>query len=225
MIFIVLILLIAVGIIAYGAANISSGIFVKAICKAGDGEVLLTFDDGPDAQITPRVLDVLKRHGVHAIFFCTGQKAENQPDIVKRIVAEGHTVGNHTYRHNMAYTVESKGEILDELRQCHLALQRLGIETTIFRPPLGVTNDAIAYAVKEMNYKVIGWSIRSLDTSKRSRDQVFARVQKRLRSGSIVLLHDRMPEADALAERIINEVKRRGLRFAEPSQVINNQQI
>ena len=194
--------------------------FVKATCSLTDkNAVLLTFDDGPHPIFTPRLLELLRKNDIKAMFFCIGHKVESFPEITKMIENEGHTIGNHTFTHTPKYTFWGKRRILDEIRKCHERLSNVGIVAHFFRPPLGITNGDIAWACKQLNYKVIGWSLRSFDTQHAARDVVFRRVARKLRGGDIILLHDRLEGVEWLVNEIITEVRRRGMRFASPDEL------
>lgn len=187
----------------YVATHIQRSPYVDAHCYTVDGSVLLTFDDGPHPVNTPKVLDVLKRHGIHALFFCVGREAERYPDIVRRIVAEGHTVGQHTYFHNPFHNFYGPRHYSAEIARAHQLFSSLGISIRLFRPPLGITNYVVSRAVRLMGYTVIGWSVRSFDTRGEGVDEVMRRVGRQLKPGAVVLLHDRLDDAASLAEAII----------------------
>lgn len=212
----IIVILVAIcAVVVWGSACISSNMFVKAQCALTDKrKVLLTFDDGPDERFTIAALDALKRLNIRALFFVIGEKAAQHPDLIRQIKADGHAVGNHSYRHNPKYLFDSKNQILSELQQTDNILRENGIETAYFRPPLGVTNDALAWAIKQLKYKTIGWNIRSFDTRREPREIILSRVVRQLTGGNIVLLHDRVEHVDWLIEQIANEVHKRGLVFA-----------
>ena len=206
---IVILLLLAlvalVAYVAYASATISSGFFVKATCRLGSpSSLLLTFDDGPDPRYTPALLDLLARLNVRAVFFVIGQKAQAHPELIRRMVAEGHLVGNHTFVHNPFYAFRSARSIARELRATDDVLRSLGVEPKLFRPPLGITNRAIAKAAALMNYRTVGWSIRSFDTRRSDTpERILKRVVSRISGGDIVLLHDRMPDVCRLVGQIV----------------------
>lgn len=190
----------------YASYSIGSGIYVKAFCRKKTTEkiVALTFDDGPDPQYTPQVLDVLKKHHVQAAFFCIGQKAEMHPEIVQRIQAEGHLVGNHSYEHSNCFPLLPSKKMQDDLGHAQEILQQItGVPMLFFRPPFGVTNPTIAKAVRRLNYTTIGWSIRSLDTRKAAPHKMLRRITRRLSPGAVILLHDRMPDCPALLQNLL----------------------
>lgn len=212
----IIIILVAIcAVVVWGSARISSNMFVKAQCALTDKrKVLLTFDDGPDERYTRVAIETLKRLNIKALFFVVGEKAEQHPELIQQIKADGHAIGNHTFRHNPKYLFYSKNAILNELQHTDAILKQNGIETEYFRPPLGVTNDALAWAVKQLKYKTIGWNIRSFDTRREPREIILSRVVRQLTGGNIVLLHDRVEHVDWLIEQIANEVHKQGLEFA-----------
>lgn len=198
----------------WASACVGSGVYLKALCRAHDGRrtVALTFDDGPDAVMTPRVLDVLREHGVRATFFVTGRSAERHPDIVRRIVNEGHAVGNHTWSHTARWTVSSFSAAVGEINRTQTAIERItGRIPALFRPPFGVTNPRIGRAVRAAGLQTVGWSIRSLDTFEgRDRCRVCRRICRRLRGGDVILLHDRCRDADILLTMLLASLRGKG---------------
>jgi peptidoglycan/xylan/chitin deacetylase (PgdA/CDA1 family) len=204
------------GFLAWASADVGSGVYVKALCRARTGRraVALTFDDGPHPERTPAILDTLKRHGVQATFFVTGERAAAHPEIIRRIVAEGHLVGNHTFSHSPRFPLGGSSkmapEIAREIERCDEALEKIvGTRPALFRPPFGVTTPNIARALRRHPHTVAGWSIRSLDTVSRwPREKVFERVRRCLRPGAVVLLHDDREGGDRLLEMILNHLER-----------------
>lgn len=210
--------------LVWASADVGSNIYLKALCK-GDGAqrvVSLTFDDGPDEQMTPLVLDVLKQYNIKATFFLVGSKVDNNPDIVRRIVAEGHIVANHTYSHSGLFPLSSKREVKQELERCNTAIKRsTGLSPKLFRPPFGVTNPIIGAVIKSLNLKTIGWSIRSLDTmADKSRSIICQRVKERLHPGAIILLHDRCDKADELLKEIIQTTLKNNYNFISVDKML-----
>ena len=136
--------------LVYASASISSGVYLKALCKGSPARkaVALTFDDGPDEVMTPKVLDVLKRHGVQAMFFVVGEKAEKYPEIIRRIKEEGHEIGCHTFTHSPFFPLRAKEYVMAEIAMTDdVALLHTGSRMRFFRPPFGVTNPVIGKAV------------------------------------------------------------------------------
>ena len=180
---------------------------MKTLCRGNDDRrcVSLTFDDGPDDVMTPKVLDILKDNDIKATFFIIGSKAEAHPDLISRIVDEGHIIGVHSWNHGCDFPIQSSDEIYQELSKCENAIYDItGKSMMLFRPPFGVTNPLIADAVDERGYITIGWSIRSLDTDRnKDRSDILKRIVRRLHNGAIILLHDRCDGADDLLRSLI----------------------
>ncbi len=173
---------------------IRAGIYIKALCKKNTYEkiVALTFDDGPDSEFTPRVLDLLKQYKVNATFFCIGKKAEENPAIIKRISDEGHLIGNHSYSHTVTFPFFSYNKMLTDVKKSQDILENITKrKINFFRPPFGVTNPTIAKVVRTLGYVTIGWNIRSFDTRGEIPEKIYKRIIKQVKPGSIILLHDR----------------------------------
>ncbi len=209
-------LLITSLLLVFASTSIGSGFYIKALCriKTQKKEVLLTFDDGPHPIYTVELLAVLKRHNIQALFFLIGQNAEKYPEIVTQIVSDGHLIGNHTNSHSSWFPLFLPNRMKADIEQCTSTLCSItNSGTKLFRPPFGVTNPTIARAVRQLGYKTIGWSIRSLDTQKGSRLAVATRVVNKIHPGAIILLHDNRAHCANLVEMIIDRVKAKGYEF------------
>ena len=162
--------------------------------------------------MTPRVLDLLRERGVRATFFLVGAKAERHPELMRRIAAEGHDTGIHTWEHAAGFPMRSSWAMTADILRCRESLRQIaGVETHLFRPPFGVTNPMVARAVKRTQSRCIGWSVRSFDTLlRRSREAVAERIARRLGDGKVILLHDDRPGADRLLRLVLDDLKRRG---------------
>ncbi len=195
----------------YASASIRAGVYVKALCRKRTNRrvVALTFDDGVDEVWTPRVLDVLRSHGVQAVFFLIGERARQHPDLVRRMVHEGHLLGNHSYGHKGYFPLLSRRRMEEELRRTDKVLSEIaGCPVRWFRPPFGVTNPTVAGVVTKFGYRTVGWNIRSLDTMGRSLEWVVRRIERRLKPGSVILLHDDRPHSDRLLEMVLERIEK-----------------
>ncbi|HKJ07396.1 MAG TPA: polysaccharide deacetylase family protein [Flavobacteriaceae bacterium] len=165
--------------------------------------IYLTFDDGPTPTITPWVLDQLKKYNAKATFFCIGKNIEKYPEIFKQIIAEGHTIGNHTYNHVNA-TKNTKEVYLNSIKKTEKILYKhLGEEnisnTKLFRPPYGVLNFKQANSILKLGYKIIMWDVLSADFDKNApKEKCLNNVIKNTESGSIIVFHDSDKSADKL---------------------------
>lgn len=188
--------------------QIRGNFFINAINHGQTGTVTFTFDDGPDPIHTPAVLDVLKAHSIKATFFCIGSKVKEHPEIIERMVAEDHTVANHTHSHSYYWGFLSESKVTKEIEQTSLLIKEItGNEPRYFRPPFGVTNPQIARSIKKLGYQCIGWDVRSLDTLREPMDKVVQRVAKKLQNGSILLFHDNLKNCPMILEEVIQLCK------------------
>lgn len=175
-------------------------VFVDAVVRGPRGArgVALTFDDGPHPRWTPRILDILARHGVRATFFVVGRKVEEHPEVVRAIVDAGHGVGLHSYAHDRLFSLRGERRVREDLERGMATLERvLGRRPVLFRPPIGHTNPTIARAVDALGLVVVGWTLGARDGLASARpEDVANRVRRDLRDGAIVLLHDAPERGD-----------------------------
>ncbi|WP_093366565.1 polysaccharide deacetylase family protein [Sphingobacterium wenxiniae] len=201
------------GITAWGAFDIRLGYFTDTFYrrKHSRGKVIaLTFDDGP-THYTEQILDLLQRYQASATFFCIGKQVEKFPELAKRLVHEGHTIGNHTFSHSPWMGFYKADKVLVELQEADSVIEAVtGKRVKFFRPPYGVTNPSIAKAVKLTRHQVIGWSNRSLDTIIMDEDKLYNRVVRKLRSGDIVLFHDTSQRTVKVLERLLPYLQEEG---------------
>lgn len=193
--------------LVYASYSIQSGIYLRTFCRKRTTEkiVALTFDDTPDAVQTPKVLKVLQDYGVTACFFCIGRKIEGNEALLRQLITEGHLVGNHSFSHSGLFPLYSLRKMKKDLQTCQSELERVTSQPVrLFRPPFGVTNPTVAKAVRQLNYIPVGWNIRSLDTCNTDTAKILGRIQKRLKPGSVILLHDRMPHSDQLVKQLLD---------------------
>jgi peptidoglycan/xylan/chitin deacetylase (PgdA/CDA1 family) len=160
----------------------------------------LTFDDGPHPEFTPGLLEVLAAHGARATFFMVGEHAAEHPDIVSRVHEAGHAVANHTWSHARLPALSHRRR-REELRRCQAALGTS--PTRLFRPPRGLQSRRSYVTARISGYDVVGWSVQAEDWLDRSADEIAEDLGRRIRPGSIVLLHDRLadPSVPSAADR------------------------
>lgn len=201
------------GFLFWASYDINSGIYMPVFCRKRTQEkvVALTFDDGPDAGQTPRVLQILKESQAPACFFCIGEKAKGNEALLRRIIADGHLIGNHSYSHCNFFPIYQLKQMKEDLQACRSALEAATSQpVSLFRPPFGVINPTIARATRQLGYKTIGWNIRTLDTQHPTPEKILRRIQKRLRPGSIILLHDPLQGSEVLLQQVIKLIKEQG---------------
>ena len=167
--------------------------FGESICAVTTKRkiVALTFDDGPDAENTPALLALLAERKVRATFFCIGNRVAQQPELVKRMVAEGHRIENHTFQHSPATNIFFARQLRDELAQTQTEIQRIaGRAPEFFRPPVGLTNPRIFRVTNKLGLKVAGYTARGLDRRADAPEKIAGRLLRKLQPGAIFLLHD-----------------------------------
>jgi peptidoglycan-N-acetylglucosamine deacetylase len=154
-------------------------------------ELWLTIDDGPDPDDTPRILDLLDRHGARATFFPIGERAARHPALVAEILRRGHEVGNHTHTHPVVtFWCAMPRRLGAELDRATAALAMTGARPSRFRAPAGITPLALEAALRARDLPCIGWTIRSGDCFGRWPEKIAAHVARQLRPGAIVLVHE-----------------------------------
>ncbi|NLI93579.1 MAG: polysaccharide deacetylase family protein [Peptococcaceae bacterium] len=157
--------------------------------QTGEKMVALTFDDGPDGQVTPAILDILKSYGGHASFFFTGQNVKTFPAIVRRAYQEGNLVLNHSYSHPN-FDNKKPEFIKDEINKTGQLIETLtGKIPALVRPPYGIVNENIIKIAKDQNFKLIIWSTDTFDWSHKDADHIANNVLQNIRPGEIVLMH------------------------------------
>jgi len=205
--------------------------FFLPIVTAGgreSGAVALTFDDGPDRSTTPHLLDLLARYEIRATFFVVGDKVTACPDLVQRILKEGHEIGNHSGSHDVFLMLRSRQRLAHEIESCQRALAPFGIRPLAFRPPVGITNPRLRHALHRIGLYCVGFSRRSGDQGNRRVAGLSHRILARVKQGGIILLHDReckqkrdvkvwLQEVDTL----IRGLKGRELKIQRVSELID----
>ena len=156
-------------------------------------KIYLTFDDGPIPEITEWVLEELKKHKVKATFFCIGDNIEKHPEIFKKVIGEGHTIGNHTFNHLNGWKTVTESYI-ENFQRCEDTIRKFAINDLIckiFRPPYGKITRSQAKTIQQSGYKIIMWDVLSVDfDSALSREKCLENVLSNVRSGSIIVFHD-----------------------------------
>jgi len=213
----------AAGIAAHGALHRNSPVFGRALGRlpGTSKRVALTFDDGPNPEATPRVLDVLRREKVPGTFFLLGRHVERWPDLARRVADEGHVIGNHGYHHRKlhlrgpAYVRLDIGLGADAIRAA------CGCGATWFRAPHGFRNPWVARVAAAHGQRVAGWTLGVWDSDRPGAREIARRALRGVRPGTILLLHDgdgydamgdRLQTAEALPE-IIGGLRALGYEF------------
>jgi peptidoglycan/xylan/chitin deacetylase (PgdA/CDA1 family) len=212
-----------VGGAAHGAFHRNSPLFGVPITKvkARDKAVALTFDDGPNPDATPLILDALRDRGVHATFFILGRHAEQWPELVRRVADEGHTVGNHGWYHRKLH-FKSPAYVRRDLELGTQAIERAcGVRPRLFRAPHGFRSPWVTAIARSLGQRTVGWSLGVWDSDRPGADVIARRTVEGARPGSILLLHDgdgydprgdRLQTAQAVPQ-IVDRLLDQGYRF------------
>ncbi|GBG58180.1 oligosaccharide deacetylase [Sporomusaceae bacterium FL31] len=205
-------------------------VFGRVFCEVNTKQkvVALTFDDGPYPPYTNQVLDILKENNVKATFFLLGKNAADHPELVQRIYAEGHQIGNHTYNHVDLLKVD-RSTVVSELERTNQVLFAItGVKPHIVRPPHGFRDPVVLEVMAEQGLKVVEWSVMSRDWTNPGMEVIANRVLDKTRNGSVILLHD----GDGIAAQasraqtveatrlIIHQLKAEGYTFVTVDDIL-----
>ncbi len=186
-------------------------IFGPVVSRVEGDEVLLTFDDGPDPERTPQILDLLDAHGRKAVFFVIGEKVRLHPGLAREIIRRGHELGNHTFTHP-AGSFWGAGSVRTrrEIAECSRAIEEVtGIKPRWFRAPVGHRNWFTHPVCRELGLEVVAWNRRAFDTVRSDVDGIVRCLASRAGRGDILLLHDTTPAAVEVAAGVLAVLRER----------------
>lgn len=177
-------------------------------------KIYLTFDDGPIPEITEWVLDELKKNEVKATFFCIGNNIQKHPELFKKVIQEGHSIGNHTFNHVNGWKTTTK-DYLENVKLCELAMANQ--KTNLFRPPYGKIKKEQSKQLRQLGYKIIMWDVLSADFDQTiSPEQCLKNVLSNVKSGSIIVFHDSIKASQNLKfalPKTLEFLKEKGFEF------------
>lgn len=179
--------------------------------------VALTFDDGP-GEHTSRLLDILAAHEVPATFYTVGRQVEKRPDVIRRMKAAGHQIGNHTYDHPQLTTV-SADEVRSQIARTDALLRAQGVTPSTVRPPYGSYNTTVLQVLGSLGHGAVNWNVDPQDWQLRHTPTVVQRVTSAASPGAILLLHDVHPTSVDAVPEIIRTLKARGYHFVTVDQI------
>ena len=187
--------------------------------EPGEKVIYLTFDAGYENGNTGKILDALKKHGVHAAFFVVGNYLETSPELVKRMVNEGHIVGNHTYHHPDMSKISDKANFEKELKDLETLYTQVTGQTMkkYYRPPQGKYSENNLKMAQEMGYKTFFWSLAYVDwyqDKQPSKEEAFEKLLGRIHPGAIVLLHSTSDTNGAILDELLTKWEEMGYHFA-----------
>lgn len=201
-------------LLAYGSAAPKAGFFLPMQVHGAPGTLALTYDDGPVPKHTTAILDLLKAEDVKATFFCIGKRVTASPELAKRIVDEGHTIGVHTQNHHWSWGFMSKKKATEEIQVCIESIRSAtGVTPKLFRPPFGVTSPNTAYAISKSGLRPVVWDLRTFDTSAKDENALIEKTVSKMKEATIILMHDPEPVAVALTKALIHKAKQSGTQL------------
>ncbi len=203
------------------------GFFLPVISRGSPAgnQVALTFDDGPSPLSTPILLDLLARHNLPATFFVVGRQAAKYPDLITAIMAQGHTIGNHSWRHDPMLMLRTPKTLQEDIHTTQEILTKQGIRPRVFRPPAGITNPRLKRVLARENLLTITYSCRAMDGGNRNVRNLAAKILRRLRSGDIIMLHDLPPQRQAWSDYWQKELDRLFSALKDGYQVVALEEI
>src|SRR5438270_2789719 len=183
--------------------------------------IAMTFDDGPSAKLTPKLLDLLAAHHIKATFFLIGQNVAENPEIVAREAREGHEVANHSWSHPNLAKMSDDG-VRGQLRRTDDAIRSaIGNRPTLMRPPYGsLSVRQKKWINQEFGYKIVLWDVDPLDWRRPGANVVCNRIVKNTRAGSIILAHDIHPGTIDAMPCVLNQLEAKGFKFVTVSELI-----
>ncbi|MEX1119268.1 MAG: polysaccharide deacetylase family protein [Terrimicrobiaceae bacterium] len=190
-------------------------------CNVSDNSIAITFDDGPHPQLTPKLLDLLKERGIKATFYVVGKNVETYPEITKRIIEEGHELGNHTWNHPALPKIGAAKVKSEMDRTTEIIVKTTGVKPATMRPPYGATNATLNKRLdEEFGMKVILWSVDPQDWKYRNADRVANHLIENTKAGGILLAHDIHPSTIAAMPRTLDTLTAKGFKFVTVSELL-----
>lgn len=183
---------------AIGIKNMRLQFFGEVYWRASNksNKIALSFDDGPDPNLTPDIMSVLKTHNINATFFIIGTRAEQYPGIVKQCFDEGHTIACHDLKHSIFSNFRTTAPLLHDIGHAQHIIERIiGKKPLLYRPPVGLTNPHVPKALRKLNMHCIGWSKSVGDAGNRKLSKIY-RINTLASQGDIILLHDILPNPE-----------------------------
>jgi len=177
------------------------------------GEICLTFDDGPDPEVTPRVLDLLDRHGAKASFFCIGARAAAQPALVKEIARRGHSVENHSHRHCHTFAFYGPARMREEVDRAQATIASITARApAFFRAPAGFRNGLLEPVLASRGLCYVSWTRRGYDGVSSDAQRILGRLLRGLAPGDVLLLHDSRKVVLEVLPSLLEAIEKRGWR-------------
>jgi peptidoglycan/xylan/chitin deacetylase (PgdA/CDA1 family) len=182
-----------------------------------ENKIYLTFDDGPTPEVTEWVLEELKKHQAKATFFCIGKNIQNNPDLFKKVINDGHAIGNHTFDHLNGWKTNT-ADYLNNASSCLTSIFNLqSVSCKLFRPPYGKIKTSQSKKLRELGYKIIMWDVLSADFDQTiTPEKCLENVLQNATSGSVIIFHDSLKaykNLEYVLPRSLQILKEKGFIF------------
>ncbi len=206
------------------------GFFLPIISKSQTdcNEIALSFDDGPTPETTVKILELLKKFHIKATFFVIGKKAEKYPELIRDILVAGHTIGNHSWKHDSLLMLRNQHKLYADIHKTQQLLATFGIRPLLFRPPVGITNPLLKAVLQKEGLQTVTFSCRALDRGNRKIGNLAERMLKKVKKGDILLLHDLAPQEKSDLAVLLEEMsilfrslKKRGLKIIPLEELLS----
>jgi peptidoglycan/xylan/chitin deacetylase (PgdA/CDA1 family) len=186
-----------------------SNFFLPVISRGNTGQnlVALSFDDGPAHPTTRQIMDLLDKYSVKATFFVSGANALSYPEIIREIIARGHTIGNHSFHHNPFVMLRSYDYLYQEIFRAQEVLRKMGIQTLAFRPPVGIINPKLSPILDKLGMFCVTFSCRAFDAGNRRVKNIASHILKKVKADDIILLHDAPPRDKEDSLILLSEIE------------------
>jgi len=210
-------------LLVIGSVVLCFNFYFTSLCKGNTTgkKIAITFDDGPHPEITPKLLEILKKHQLPAAFFWTGENTGRHQDLVKKAHDQGHLIANHSYSHSPRFDLFNYRKMTAEIEAANKEIESIiGKRPLLFRPPYGVSNPALGRAIFQTGITSIGWSLRSFDTI-HTPPKVLKKLKKKTRPGDIVLFHDTRKNTPGIVEEYLRWLKENGYEVVPLEKLLN----
>ncbi len=216
-------------VFTWGIFDIRSGFFGKVYCRAAGktNTIALTFDDGPDALLTPAVIDMLAAFGFKATFFVVGRRALYSPETVKRAFDAGHIIASHDLTHALLSNFRLSAALFRDISESQRVIERIiGKRPLLYRPPVGLMNPHVRGVLSRLTMTCVGWSASARDAGNRRTKKLY-KLHTLAQPGTIILLHDCLPKPEnkqvflEQLERLLRTIQEKGLQPVGVDELLN----
>jgi len=210
----------------YGCYYVGSNYFIPIVCalKTEKKVIAISFDDGPDTENSPRILQMLRDYNAEAAFFYIGSKISGNEAILTQTYNDGHVIGNHTFSHHFWFDLFSFKKMSADVQMMDEAMNNvISKRPKLFRPPYGVTNPNVKKTIESGNYIPVGWSVRSMDTVIKDEKKLLNKLIGKVKPGAIFLFHDTSRITVAILPEFLKYVQSNGYEIVRLDKMITLQ--